>query len=120
LHRLVKVGNRLMNSYRPNHCLPQILLTFLVALSILFAGMRVPDLSRPHRPKASQRIVLKSQHKTFSHQLNEHKDFAAALPKPLAAGSTASYHVTSPAAPALYVSLLTLPNPGRSPPAPKG
>lgn len=109
-----------MNSYRANHCRLQILVTFLVAVSILFAGMRVPDLSRPHRPKASHRVVVESQHKAFSHHHKEHKDLAAALPNPLAAGSTVSYHVAFKAPPALFASLLSPPNSGRSPPASRG
>jgi len=106
-----------MIRYRTDKFRPQVLVTFLVALALLFAGVRVPDLSRPHRPKPTHRIVLKTQHKTFSNHLKQYDDFAAVLPKLLVLGNTIPYHPVSLVAPPLYASPLFSPNSGRSPPA---
>ena len=59
-----------------------ILATFIVAFCLLFAGMRVPDLTRPHRPKPKQRAVIESQVKTSQHIINNSIDFFAIPAKP--------------------------------------
>lgn len=112
-----------MTSSRIKYFRPQILVTFLVALGLLCAGMRVPDLSSPHRPKPTQRTILETQHKThktLSNHLKQHDDFAAVLPKLLVSNNTVSYRSGSHVVPPLYVSPLFAPNSGRSPPAPQG
>ncbi len=106
-----------MIRYRINHCRPQFLVTFLVALAILFAGVRVPNVSRPHRPKPTQRIVHETQPKTISNHLKQHNDFFTVLPKIPVSGNSTSYHAVSHVVPPLYASSLFSPNPGRSPPA---
>jgi len=54
-----------------------ILATLIVAFCLLFAGMRVPDIARPHRPKPSHRAVIESQAKISQHIVNNSIDFFA-------------------------------------------
>jgi len=105
-----------MISRHINNFRPQILVPFLVALGLLFAGMRVPDISRPHRPKPSHRVVLENHHKSFSDNLKQCGDLVAVLPKPLTLNNSISYFAASPFVSPLYVPLSFFPNSGRSPP----
>jgi len=107
-----------MTSRRINHFCPHMLLIFLIASGLLFAGVRVPDLSRPHRPKPTHRIVFETQHKNFSKNLKQCDDFVTVLPKLLISSNTISYHAVSQVLPPLYATPLFPPNSGRSPPAP--
>jgi len=106
-------------SHRINHFRPQILLILLATLSLLFTGVRVPDLSRPHRPKLTHRLVFETQHKNFSKNLKQCDQFGTALPKLLVSSSTISYHAVPQLVPPLYATHLFPPNSGRSPPAPQ-
>ena len=106
-------------SHRINHFHPQILLILLVALGLLFTGVRVPDLSRPHRPKATHRVVIETQHKNFFKNLKQYDHFGAALPKLLVSSNTIFYHAVPQLVPPLYATHLPPPNSGRSPPAPQ-
>ncbi len=93
-----------------------ILATFIVAFCLLVAGMRVPDLTRPHRPKPSQRAVIESQVKTSQHIVNNSIDFFAIPVKPPQIKTTLLYQTEfvftfySPAVPTLF------PNSSRAPP----
>lgn len=99
---------------------PQVLVVFLVALGLLFAGLRTPDLSKPHRPKPTHRVVLENHHKSVSSHFKQCSDLVALLPQPPFFSSTASFSEESPAAPQLSPSPLLFPNSGRSPPATLG
>jgi hypothetical protein len=105
-----------MISRHNNHFRPQVLVTFLVALGLLFAGMRVPDISRPHRPKPSHRVVLENHHKTFSDSLKQCGGLVAVLPKVLTLNDSISYIAASPFVSPLYAYLPFFPHSGRSPP----
>jgi hypothetical protein len=105
-----------MISRHITHFRPQVLVTFLVALGLLFAGMRVPDISRPHRPKPSQRVVLENHQKSFSDHLKHCGDIVAVVPKPPRLNDSISYIATSPVVSSLYASPSFFPNSGRSPP----
>jgi hypothetical protein len=107
-----------MNSFRNIHCRPQVPVIFLVALSLLVVGVRVPDLSHSHRPRPTNRFVLKTQIKTISSSLKQYKDFAGILSKIPTSSDTDSYHAVVDVVPLLYISPLR-PNPGRSPPVPE-
>jgi len=102
---------------RISHLRPQVLIIFLVALGLLFAGVRVPDISRPHRPKPTHRVVLEDHHKNYSNHLKHGGDLAAFLPKPPTFGNPVSYHAERQPVSPLYLSPLFFPNSGRSPPA---
>lgn len=106
-----------MINSRTNHFRPLILVTFLIALALLCAGMRVPDLSRPHRPKPTHRIVLETQQKTLSNHLKQHDTPVTVLPKLLVSSNTVSYRAVSQVVPPLCASPLFAPYSGRSPPA---
>jgi hypothetical protein len=106
-----------MNSHRVNQFHPQVLVIFLVALGLLFAGVRVPEVSRPHRPKATHRVVLENHQKSFSNHLKQCADVVAVLPKRPTSSNSTSYHALSQVVPPLYASPLFFPNSGRSPPS---
>jgi hypothetical protein len=55
------------------------LLVCLVTLTLLLAGTRVPDLSRPHRPKPSQRAVVTSQLKSAPEACKQQLDHLVAI-----------------------------------------
>lgn len=105
-----------------NRLHPQILVAILVALGLLVAGMRVPDLSRPHRPKPIHRVIVESQYKTAVNHAKQHNhsDCIAVLPIPQVAGTTVSYRAVSQPVPPLYASPQLSPDSGRSPPAALG
>ena len=99
---------------------PQFLIILLVALGLLFAGVRVPDSSRPHRPKSSQRVVLENHHKSFPNHLKQGGDLAAVVPNPLIFSDPIPYHAETEVVSPRYLSPLFIPNPGRAPPAALG
>ena len=99
-----------------NHFRPKVLVTFLVALGLLFAGVRVPDISRPHRPKPSQRVVLENHQKSFSDNLKHCSDVVAVVSKPPRLSDSISYIATTPVVSPLYAAPSFFPNSGRSPP----
>jgi hypothetical protein len=107
-----------MIPFRMNDCRPQIVVVFLVALALLLGGMRVPDFSGPHRPKASHRTVVEIQQKTVE-KLKQLTDFPT-MPSKVVVSSVAAtvYLVFLQVIPPLYASPLSPPNSGRSPPAP--
>ncbi len=51
-----------------------------VMFCLLFAGMRVPDLSRPTRPKPNPRAVLECQTKESQNGIKKSLDIVAVLP----------------------------------------
>ena len=106
-----------MSSLHTSRFRPQVLLIFLVALGLLFAGARVPDISRPHRPKPSQRVVLEKQHKSCSDQLKLCGDVVAALPDAPKFSAPISFQAEPQFVSPRYASHLFIPNSGRSPPA---
>lgn len=106
-----------MISRRTNNFRPQVLVIFLIALALLFTGMRVPDISRPHGPKPTHRVVLENYQKTFSQHLKQCVDIVAVLPSRLILSVSISYRALSQFVPPLYASLLFSPHYGRSPPA---
>ena len=106
-----------MMSLHTSRFRPQVLIIFLVALGLLFAGVRVPDISRPHRPKPSQRVVLENHHKSVSNHLKFCGDLSAVLPDPPLLSDPVSFPAQSRVVSPRYASLLFIPNSGRSPPA---
>lgn len=103
--------NRPINSFRP-----QVLVIFLVAFGLLFAGVRVPDISRPHRPKPTHRVVLESHQKNFSNHIKPCADTVAVLPKLLLVSDRLLHQLVSQVVPPPYAALLWFSNSGRSPP----
>jgi hypothetical protein len=106
-----------MTSLHHSRFRPQVLIILLVALGLLFAGVRVPDISRPHRPKAIQRVVLENHHKIFSDHLKQCSDVVAIVPNSVAFSAPVWFHAASPVVPPSYAAPLVFPNSGRSPPA---
>ena len=97
---------------------PQVLVIFLVALGLLCAGVRVPDISRPHRPTPSQRVVLENHHKICSNHLKLCGDIGAVLPEVPTLSGPISFRTAAPVVLQLaFASRLFIPNSGRSPPA---
>jgi len=109
-----------MTILRPIHFLPRTLVTFLVVIGLLFSGVRVPDLSkslRPHRPKATNRLVWESQQKNLAKCLKPCAEQDLALTD-LPSAMTAGLHAPlSDVAPLLCAFLPVPPTPGRSPPS---
>ena len=69
-----------------------ILVTCVTALCILFMGMRVPDVSRPHRPKPIHRAFIEKQVKTWQQQaLKKSLELHAVLAKPVEPGAAVRY-----------------------------
>ena len=58
-----------------------LLVTFIIAFCLVIAGMRVPDLTRPHRPKPSQRAVIESDDKVSQHVVNKSVEIFAIMAK---------------------------------------
>ena len=106
-----------MRSLHISHFRPQFLIIFLVALGLLFAGVRVPDISRPHRPKPTIRVIVENHHKSLSHHLNNCGDVAAVVPKLPNISNPLSHHAEYHVVPERYVSPLFFSSSGRSPPA---
>lgn len=104
--------NRRANTFRP-----QILVVFLAAIALLVTGMRVPDVSRPHAPKPTHRVVLDNHQKNFSQQPKQCVDSVAVLPNRLITSISISYSAVSQFVPPLHATLLFSPHCGRSPPA---
>jgi hypothetical protein len=95
---------------------PQVLIIFLVALGLLFAGVRVPDSSRPHRPKPIHRVVLEDHQKSASNHFKHCDDVVAVLPNPQLLSDPISFHAEHRVVAPLYTSPLLFPNSGRAPP----
>jgi hypothetical protein len=57
--------------------------TCVAALCILFIGMRVPDLSRPHRPKPTHRAFIEKQVKPYQQGVKKHLELVAIPAKPV-------------------------------------
>ena len=79
-----------MNTTCSYHKVLWTLATFAVAFSLLFTGMRVPDIARPHRPKPSQRAIIENQVKTSQDAVKKATDPVAV------AGESASPPATIP------------------------
>lgn len=101
----------------PSHFRPQILIILLVALGLLFAGVRLPDSSRPHRPKPSQRVVLENHHKSCSSVCKHCGDVVAVLAKPALCSASVSFRSHNPVLFSHPPRPLVFSNSGRSPPA---
>ena len=64
------------------------LVTCVTALCILFMGMRVPDISRPHRPKPTHRAFIEKQVKTWQQQaIKKSLELHAVPAKPVEPGA---------------------------------
>jgi hypothetical protein len=59
-----------------------ILVIFIIAFCLMFSGMRVPDITRPHRPKPSQRAVIESPLKVSQYVASKSLDFFAVVAHP--------------------------------------
>lgn len=93
-----------------------ILAAFIVAFCLLFAGMRVPDLARPYRPKPNQKAVIETEVKASQYIVNNSIDFFAIPEKSAKLQTVIAYQAEfvfvfySPEVPALF------PNSSRAPP----
>ena len=74
-----------------NHKSRLILVICVTAVCILFMGMRVPDISRPHRPKPIHRAFIEKQVKTFQQAVKKSVELLAVLAKPVEQGTAAPY-----------------------------
>lgn len=97
---------------------PHLLVVLLVACGLLVAGMRVPDISRPHRPKPAPRAVITSHSKVAPELFKQHyHDFVVLTP------STAAIGAPTLSRPLRIESIVAPPgdqlitNAGRSPPS---
>jgi len=94
-------------------------ISLLIPLFLVIMGMRVPDFSRPQKPKPMRRAILA---KTTAHTVLQSVVKAAEYPCCLATLPTVVFHVTedySPVVPPVYspAPLFTLsPFPPRAPP----
>ncbi len=111
-----KASTDFMRTFSLNHRRPLVLVTLLAALGLLLAGTRVPDLSRPHRPRPIHRILCEKHHKTSTAQLQQQSDVVAVLPSPLLPGRCTTYAPASPAVPPMLASAPSPSGSGRSPP----
>jgi hypothetical protein len=59
-----------------------ILVTLILGLCLFLTGMRVPDLTRPHRPKPGQKTVVESQDKASQHIVKNSIDLFAIMAMP--------------------------------------
>jgi hypothetical protein len=64
---------------------------FLVALCLVLAGMRVPDIARPHRPKPSQRAVIANQVNIAAQGVHKSLDIFFTIAKPIELHATLPY-----------------------------
>ncbi|GFE56657.1 hypothetical protein [Geobacter sp. AOG1] len=103
------------NYFLHNKSIP-LLTAFVIAAALLLAGMRVPDLARPHRPKPSQRAVVENQVKNSSHAIKKSLEIVAVVAKPVELRAFELYRTEFPIAllptgrPSLF------PNSSRAPP----
>lgn len=94
-----------------------IIATCVTAVCILFLGMRVPDISRPQRPKQSHRAFIEKQVKTSQHVVKKTVEFFA-VPARAAEPSVAVRYRTHRLLSFKAVTLPPLfPNLSRAPPA---
>ncbi|WP_224983359.1 hypothetical protein [Geomonas agri] len=98
------------------HIRPRTFVIFLVTLALLCAGARVPDISRPHRPKPLHRVTFELQQKNISTQLKQHHDLVAVLPQVVECVSAPTYGAVIHAIPTLHPSSTVIPHSGRAPP----
>jgi hypothetical protein len=105
-----------MNSRHIKYFRPQTLVIFLVTLGLLFAGVRVPDISRHHRPKPTHRVVLENHHKNYPNHLKACGDVVAVIAAPPVFGARVSHRAAPPIVLPRCASLSFFPNSGRSPP----
>jgi hypothetical protein len=59
------------------------LVTCAAALCILFIGMRVPDISRPHRPKPTHRAFIEKQVKPYQQEVKKQLELFAIPAEPV-------------------------------------
>lgn len=57
-----------------------LLVTCVTLVAIVFMGMRVPDLSRPHRPKPIHRACIEKQAKPAHEAIKKIQQFLALIP----------------------------------------
>ncbi|HZV83085.1 MAG TPA: hypothetical protein VFF53_13055 [Geobacteraceae bacterium] len=69
----------MINHYLGHKRLP-LTLALLVAFCLLIAGMRVPDLSRPHRAKPSHRAVIENPTQTCQPSIKKTFELLALIP----------------------------------------
>ena len=105
-----------MTGRRLNPIRPHVLLIFLVTFCLFWAGMRVPDISRPHRPKPSQRAVVENPLQNLQDTFKQCGDLFAVIAKlPGLNAPTVSVTRLRAVLP-LYPVLFPVFNSGRSPP----
>jgi hypothetical protein len=93
-----------------------ILITFIVAFCLLFAGMRVPDLARTHRPKPSQRAVIESNDKVSLYIVNKSTEIFAIMAKSTELQTTLAYRTEFDLSFQLAEFQFLFPNSSRAPP----
>lgn len=93
-----------------------VVVSLVVALCLLVAGMRVPDISRPHRAKPKHRAVIENKNKSFQPSIKKSVEFVAVLqdvaPLPAPPQKSADFQVSCPIR---FISPI-FPNSARSPP----
>lgn len=105
-----------MDNSSPHHKVFWLLSTFIVGFCLLFTGMRVSDLARPHRPKPSQRAIIENQVQNSQHAVKKTAEVFAVAAKPtepritVVNRSETLYELLSLGVPPLF------PNSSRSPP----
>lgn len=93
-----------------------LLATCVTVICIAFTGMRVPDLSRPHRPKPSQRVFIEKQFKNCQEQVKKSIDLFA-LPAKFAVPRADTRYAVHLQAACNYTGLTPdFPNLSRAPP----
>lgn len=69
-----------MTLHHLGHRRHSLAVSLTVMFCLLFAGMRVPDLSRPTRPKPNPKAVLECQTKESQSSIKKSQEFVAVLP----------------------------------------
>jgi len=80
-----------MIKQKPSHKNLSILVACVTAICILFIGMRVPDISRPHRPKPTHRAFLEKQFKTSPQAVKKSVDLVAIAAVPVEPAAVICY-----------------------------
>jgi hypothetical protein len=100
------------------YCLKHLhkLVSLIIAFCLIFGGMRVPDISRPHRAKPKYRAVIENKTNSCQTSIKKIIDFVALVPSitgtPAPQPAPADFQSRVPAS---YFSPL-FPNASRAPP----
>ena len=96
-----------------------IIATCVTAVCILFMGMRVPDISRPQRPKAPHRAFIEKQVKNSQQVVKKTVEFLALPVQPAEPAVAVTYRACRLLAFKAATLHPLFPNLSRAPPGPR-